>query len=122
MFRIVVRILSCLSVVLAIAFATGNQSGAVTACPYASTIETAQAHVEMPVRAQDTAQSDADSHQGHSSMPKPCKYGCQIIVAIQPSVAVTQALQSRPLPIRAEKDHLPSRKTPPVERPPNPVA
>lgn len=122
MFRIMVRILFCLSVVLAIAFATGNQSGAVTACPYASTIETAQAHDEMPERAQDTAQSDANSHQGHSSMPKPCKHGCQIIVAIQPSVTATQALRLRPIPIRTVADHLPSRKTPPIERPPNPVA
>lgn len=122
MTRIVARILLCLSVILAMAMATGNQAGAVTACPYARMIATSQAHGALPEMAQETAQSGAVPPHGHFAMPEACKHGCQIIVAIQPHVTATSALPLRPIPIRADTCHLPSLQTPPVERPPNPLA
>lgn len=121
MIRIVARILFCLSVILAMALATGRQAGAAIACPYASTIQTSQPHADLPEMAQDGAQSSAIAHHGHSAMPEPCKHGCTVIAAVQPNATTTPALRLRPFPIRSHADHLPSRQTPPVERPPNPV-
>lgn len=122
MIRILARILFYLSVILAMAIVTGNQAGAATACPYASTIETLRSQADMPEMAQDTAQSGGIAHHGHSAMPEHCKHGCTVIAAVQPNVTTTPAIRLRPLPIRTDANHLPSRQTPPIERPPNPVA